>query len=787
MNSQQILVGSLAVLLTCGLARSQQHEAPPPLDAVRVPIHSSPDDLGIAYGTWAAGDGYKASFHDGMTFVPYLGSDYPHNQPLSWRTIEARVGDASLLGEGEAAPRGVRASDWRYEYHHAGIIEAYDVRVEGLEQTFVVDRLPQRGDLVVRGALTSAMHAANGDAAHGALTLCDEQGRELVRYGAAFAIDAAGRRLAIPTQHVDGQVTLRVPDGWLANAQLPVTIDPLLSRSTVSTWSGSNFGEVEQLDISSALQVVFVFSRAASATDSDCYGIRTYGDYSGETSIWADVSSSWSSDAPCCAWSQVADNWVFAWRRYFDGVSPTRSGIRVHLHPWLTATFNAAYQAVGMPAGHNDWRPDLGGCPYGNATTTGGTISSTHFMLVYQRENNGVSNFANTTASDVVMTWLDVQPGATSATVDYEGVLRGDLVHDYERPNVGQQSGNERWAVVWQVYDNLQFFGDWDVEGAAFGVPAAAQTQPIELTTITPPNQAPGHHQTGPQVSGVSIHAIVYAESAAGTSGKVPDIAGESMQAEAFRINWYGLPGPGASIWWEGHSTIRSSSARYWEPTDVSVDTRYSSHFVLGFRTVNTTLPAAYFVRLGGFAGVVEGESDGDALLYVAFNETPSPVATTFDVYNDEWRLGYAVDGAFGQPLFGQTVQQPTALPVVSSGVGCTPATLSFTGGQLVGSRTAKVSVNTNGAPPSFHLLLVSTGVLDLPVVHPVVASGCRLLVDTTAPAYVGMLTEGPSYPVVFPFALPEFLPPLFLFFQDWLFDGNELRSTQRLTVPIAR
>ena len=47
---------------------------------------------------WAAGADYKVSFHDGATFVPYLGREYPHNQPWSWRTASAPPSSLTLQG-----------------------------------------------------------------------------------------------------------------------------------------------------------------------------------------------------------------------------------------------------------------------------------------------------------------------------------------------------------------------------------------------------------------------------------------------------------------------------------------------------------------------------------------------------------------------------------------------------------------------------------------------------------------------------------------------------------------
>ena len=45
------------------------------------PIHTQADDLeGGAYGIWAAGRDYKASFHGGATYVPFLGGSYHYGR-----------------------------------------------------------------------------------------------------------------------------------------------------------------------------------------------------------------------------------------------------------------------------------------------------------------------------------------------------------------------------------------------------------------------------------------------------------------------------------------------------------------------------------------------------------------------------------------------------------------------------------------------------------------------------------------------------------------------------------
>ena len=163
---------------------------PVPFDDFRVPVHSAATDLGAEYGTWAGGNDYKASFHDGMTFVPRLGRDHPHNLPVSWRTVSVRRGERELLECGESpVPHG---DDYRFEYRYAAFTEAYDVRTDGLEQTFVFTALPGTGDLVVTGHIDTELTTPDVGPAHQALVFCDDAGNELVRYGKAFAYDARG-------------------------------------------------------------------------------------------------------------------------------------------------------------------------------------------------------------------------------------------------------------------------------------------------------------------------------------------------------------------------------------------------------------------------------------------------------------------------------------------------------------------------------------------------------------------------------------------------------------------
>ena len=180
-------LSGLVALCGLSLVPSQvlaQLSEPTPLGPVRIPVHSQADDpIGGAYGIWAAGTSYKVSFHDGFTFVPYLGPSYPHNQPFSWRTESVLLGGQPIV-DVDVTPDH-NSSDYRYEYRFgADFVEAYDVLAEGVEQTFVLNRRPQGdGDLVIEGAITSRMDAMPLTDQHGALTYRDDRGDAIVRYG----------------------------------------------------------------------------------------------------------------------------------------------------------------------------------------------------------------------------------------------------------------------------------------------------------------------------------------------------------------------------------------------------------------------------------------------------------------------------------------------------------------------------------------------------------------------------------------------------------------------------
>lgn len=254
------------------------------------PIHTQEaDPVGGAYGTWACGPNYKVSFHDGYAFYPVLGPSYAKNLPLAWRNTRVRVGGQELVAAGETAKP--THTQWRYEYRYDAVTEAYDVREDGVEQTFVIGKRPAaEGDLVVTGRIETELQAEPVHGQHGAVTFRDGNGTPIVSYGAAFAIDANGSKFPMTTSFVGGELSLSLSAASLANAAFPLTVDPLTASVLIATGATLQEPEIGRDDL--ANQICFAYSRLSSGTDYDNFVRITANDYSGSTLIFSDVTTS---------------------------------------------------------------------------------------------------------------------------------------------------------------------------------------------------------------------------------------------------------------------------------------------------------------------------------------------------------------------------------------------------------------------------------------------------------------------------------------------------------------
>ncbi|MCK5940379.1 MAG: hypothetical protein KAI24_00305 [Planctomycetes bacterium] len=776
---------SLLVALTfAAAANAQLRRADAPLQHLPcVPIHAAADDEGVAYGKWGAGRDYKASFHDGMTFVPYLGRAYPTNLPVSWRTLSVTAG-AEVLVEANEQPAHT-ARDFRYEYRFAaGVTEAYDLRDDGLEQTFVVERLPAAGDLVVSGRITSPLQAADVVAAQQELVFRDEAGRAIVGYGEAVAFDAAGRQTAVTTALEAGVVTLRVPGAWLAQATLPVVVDPLFYRYFLGSSGGGQ--QLTSLDVAneavgpgaSVLDCMVVYSRAASASDDDLFA-QLHGDglVPTEWLVFSDITTSWRSDSASAAFVAGADRWAVAFRRLF---SSGGSRVRCHAHDRDSTAFGTAVAAV-LPTSNTDnhWRPRIGGVMAGE--------TGVHALVVFQVEDNAQQSgvMTNTARSAVHGARFDAsQPnGSFGGTFP----IASSLLSDYERPHVNRVargSSQAPYAFVCAMQEHRTSLGggsdDWDVVcrlvDTAGGVASSSFATDL--------GAANDRHQMGPIVAGSDgRYAVLFSTlSTSWPISKPSEVEGTELWLQ--RFDWpSGASAPTASL--PSHQ-LDAETLPGLTPGGLAHQRNDRSRWLAVWRQEDSNRQRAR-CEMVGYDGQTLHEHGIENLSINQVFYVGAP-AICFDAELDEFHIVLTIDQwtqSYARPLIGLQFYDTTVTPWAATGVGCASAAISWVGPQRIGAEFPGVEVDNAGAVTA-HFVLVSLGSLQFPVTLGGVGAGCELLVDP-GPSYLGMLPMQLGTNVSWPFPLPSWLPNTTLYFQDWILENNEFRSSQRLEVPVVR
>ncbi|MEM1451457.1 MAG: hypothetical protein AAGI22_20245 [Planctomycetota bacterium] len=238
---------------------------------------------------WAHGRDWKASFgDDGFTFIPFLGSDAPRNEPVRIELQRAELGGEPLPLVG---PRFGDVTEERVALLRGALREVYRLAPEGVEQTFEIDALPSRsGPLVLRAEVATTLNAEPSP--DGGFRFTSDRGGVVM--GGATAIDANGYEVPVELRLADGAIEYHVPEAFIAEAALPIVVDPL-----IRTWStvayGSNARE-PAITLWSTSSTLFVAYRSDySSIDSDIYlvGVLEGGDVIRWTTIDF-TSNSWS-------------------------------------------------------------------------------------------------------------------------------------------------------------------------------------------------------------------------------------------------------------------------------------------------------------------------------------------------------------------------------------------------------------------------------------------------------------------------------------------------------------
>ncbi|MFK7742241.1 MAG: hypothetical protein AB8H80_18145 [Planctomycetota bacterium] len=723
-----------------------------------VPIHTAAADAGHDYGVWAAGARYKISFHDGATFIPYLGKDYPHNQPWSWTTTSVRMGSVELATRA-VSERRLRYEGERAEYELGSAIEAWDVRSSGVEQTFVIAQRHGVGDLVVRGRVATMLSSAAVAAAHQSLSFRDHRGAELVTYGAATAVDALGQRRAMTTSFENGEICLRLDAAWLDGASFPVVVDPIVGPGALV--SGSTRYELDLVrEAEVSVQPNWAaWSEFASSTDADVYVRRWEDGGTLGSGPFADITGSWSSRSPSMGYNAFTNYTVCAFDRLFSSNSTRR--IRVHPHLRNDYVFNSSVDFLNTV--ENVWRTDVGG--------TRSNSAGSDVMIAYQLEATGA--FQNTSSSEIYAVTYDPLAGSFGTPVS----IISSVATDNERPSINQTStdlgGNPHWVVAYQSRSLLISNDDLDLFARQIdrnGVVSA----PIAV------DNAYVGHKFAPKIDGGGgRYLCAFVGAPIGLFGAPTGTVGRALRTA--RIDW---PNGGSGSTPYGATSIQTSGSNIIDIGDVGFDRNSRSHWLVLFRS---TASNNINVHVCGYRG--QSMRVDQVFSAASFNNTVLG-GVSFDSINNAFAIAYGYSSVISSFTATNRFVYPTVSSATSSGISCSPAQIDWVGSQQIGSEFGRVRVN-GAASDSIHVAVLANATASAPLANiPPIQNGCWLLVANTGPNFLGLFDLRVGANVSWDLPLPESLPIETYYMQGWhtVGGGNfDFVSTQRLRLPTVK
>lgn len=215
---------------------------------------------------WARGRGYKAQIATtGLHFLAARGAQ--EALAVDFATAAVRIGN-------EALPQSSPTLTYRSgncQLDHGAFVENFALRPEGVEQSWVFASLPLRDELTIDVAWSSPLPCRPDGDGH---FFRAEDGSG-IHYGSATAIDAGGKRLSLRTQCVADRLRIVVPQSFVAMAQLPLRIDPLVGSAVpIATNSTVDIGEPDLAFDESTNGWLLVWNQEFSGTDWDVYARR---------------------------------------------------------------------------------------------------------------------------------------------------------------------------------------------------------------------------------------------------------------------------------------------------------------------------------------------------------------------------------------------------------------------------------------------------------------------------------------------------------------------------------
>lgn len=412
---------------------------------------------------WVRGASYKASFGpEGAVFIPFLGSAAPQNYPVRMSLAHVTVGGTPL--DFEPAVDATRNGS-TIALDRGALLERYETGLESIEQTFVFEELPQRGEIVLRIAVESEL-AGREDP--GALVFENALGG--VRYGRATALDARGQSTPASTTWTGSGIEIRVPADFVASAHLPLVIDPWVQGFSI-TWGSLDESLPDVAFDATTGRWIVVYEEVFSASDHDV--IRLLYSYDGTGVLF----SAYVDASPTEYWANpaVANNHGTSGFLVVAEVGNPSAGQRVirgRIVAASTGTLGANLLISDALSGEKV-NPDVGGDSYPSPDP-----NFSGYLVVWQR--NRLS-----TDLDIHGRYVSASGGLNAAFA-----INATLGTQDQRPSISKvarpitMSSDTRWVIAWERF----IFATpprWDIHGAIVSYPDTISTPSFAIDTST--------------------------------------------------------------------------------------------------------------------------------------------------------------------------------------------------------------------------------------------------------------------------------------------------------------
>ncbi len=416
-------------------------------------------------GEWIAhGPSYRAAFAaDGFRFTPALGKGARETRSLSFHLESIRRGGTSLFeaGGGASLPEG---DGLAVRYARAeGIVEAYEVRPDGVEQTFRFERpLPGRGDLLVRGRIETDLPIVDEDEREG--LRFEEEGLGGVVYGGVTGLDAAGRsvrgRIRIKGCHLE----LSLPSEFVETCVYPLVLDPLVGATITIATGGliDHFDADVAYDATNDVYLV-VWEKTLSGVDTDIVGQRVS---SGGFLVGPQIAIETAALEPtnaAVANVNATDRFLVVWNELVLGLPPHRN-IVGRLVDAASGAVSGPVAIANTPG--EEANPDAGGDP-----RVGPPGAFEDAFVAWRRAGSGTRGRV-------------VRCSAAGPPTLPGGILTFSLEDSDDYPSVSKSCGpGGRWLVAWERYG--------DIFGTAVDTSGTFCTGEVPLVTGPPDDHYP--------------------------------------------------------------------------------------------------------------------------------------------------------------------------------------------------------------------------------------------------------------------------------------------------------